>query len=108
MHNQEGEKHFAKWLKLGVIPPTKSSINSSIFAIAKKNGGIQLVQDFRALNTHTLTNKYSMKDVGECINNIGPSGSMIFTTINLTARFWQLLLHQMALRYPAFTVPNLW
>jgi hypothetical protein len=49
-----------------------------------------------------------MTDVGECISDIGWSGSMIFTTINLTARFWQLLLHPRALPYPAFTVPNLW
>jgi hypothetical protein len=70
VHSQEVEKPFAKWLKLGLIQPTKSPINSSIFAVAKKNGGIQLMQDFCALNAHTHTNKYTMTDVGECISNI--------------------------------------
>jgi hypothetical protein len=70
-HCQDVERHIAEWLKLGVIQPTKSPLNSPIFTVAKKNGGIRLVQDFCMLNAHTHTNKYSMKDVGECISNMG-------------------------------------
>jgi hypothetical protein len=90
-----------------MIQPAKSPFNSPIFAISKKNGDIWLVQDFCALNARTHTDKYSINDVGECISDIGPSGSTIFTTINLTAKFWQLLLHPRAQLYTAFTVPEL-
>ena len=62
-HHQEVEKHVTKWLKMGVVQPARSKFNSPIFAVAKKNGGIQLVQDFRALNAQTHIDKYSMKDV---------------------------------------------
>ena len=37
----------------------------------KKNGGIRLVQDFGALNAASHIDKYSMKDVSECIGEIG-------------------------------------
>lgn len=105
-HRQEVEKHVAEWLKLGVVQPARSKFNSPLFAVAKKNGGIRLVQDFRALNAQTFVDKYSMKDVSECIGDIGRSGSTLFTTIDLTAGFWQLLLHPKARPYTAFTVPG--
>jgi hypothetical protein len=127
-HKREVEKHVAEWLKLGIIQPTHRKFNSPIYAEEKKHGGIRLVQDFRALNANTHTDKYSMKDIGECIGDIGEcigdirecirdireyigdirecigdirecigdirrSRSTIFVMIDLTAQFWQLLLH---------------
>ena len=71
----------------------------------KKNGSLRLVQDFRALNAKSLEDKYSMKDIQECIDEIGQSGSTIFTTIDLTAGFWQMILQPKARQYTAFTVP---
>jgi hypothetical protein len=73
----------------------------------KKDGNVCLIQDFRALNTQSYTDKYSMKDVRECIGEIGHSGSTIFTTIDLTAGFWQMLLHPHARPYTAFTIPGM-
>jgi len=87
-HREEVERHVNEWLKMGVVQSTRSKYNSPIFAVAKKNGGIRLVQDFRALNAQTHVDKYSMKDVSECIGDIGRSGSHIFSTIDLTGGFW--------------------
>jgi len=106
-HKREVEKHVAEWLKLGIIQPTHRKFNSPIYAEEKKHGGIRLVQDFRALNANTHTDKYSMKDIRECIGDIREcigdirecigdirrSRSNIFAMIDLTAQFWQLLLH---------------
>jgi len=96
-----------EWLKLGVIQPARSRYNSPIFAVMKKDGGVRLVQDFHALNNQSYTDKYSMKDVSECIGEIGRSGSTIFSTIDLTAGFWQMILHPRARPYTAFTVPGM-
>ena len=70
-HMEEVEKHVVEWLKLGVIEPAWSKHNSPIFAVAKKNGRIRLVQDFRALNAETHIDKYCMRDVTECVGEIG-------------------------------------
>ena len=56
-HPQEVEQHVTEWLKMGVVQPARSKFNSPIFAVAKKNGGIRLVQDFRALNAQTHIDK---------------------------------------------------
>ena len=98
-HRKEVEKHVLEWLKLGVIQPARSRYNSPIFAVMKKDGNVRLVQDFRALNNQSYTDKYSMKDVSECIGEIGQSGSTIFSTIDLTAGFWQMILHPRARPY---------
>jgi hypothetical protein len=68
---------------------------------------VRLVQDFRALNNESYTDKYIMKDVSKCIGEIGRSGSTIFSTIDLTAGFWQMILHLRARPYTAFTVPGM-
>ena len=59
-HRQQVEQHVTEWLKLGVVQPSRSKFNSPIFVVAKKNGGLRLVQDFRALNaqTHTSLNLF--------------------------------------------------
>ena len=91
---------------MGVFQPACSKYNSPIFAVAKKNGGIHLVQDFQALNAETHIDKYSMKDVSECIGEIRHLGSCLFTTIDLTGGFWQMLLQPKSRPYTAFNVPG--
>ena len=68
---KEVEKHVVKWLKLGVIEPARSKYNSPKFVVAKKNGGIRLVQDFRAPNEETQIAKYCMRDITECVGEMG-------------------------------------
>jgi Reverse transcriptase (RNA-dependent DNA polymerase) len=48
-----------------------------------------------------------MKDVQECISEIGRAGSTIFTTLDLTSGFWQMVLDPKSWPYPAFTVPGM-
>ena len=101
------EDHVKDMLKLGCIKPSKSKFNSPIFIVKKKDGGIRIVQDFRALNKQTMVDKYSMRDVQECIDEIGRAGSKIFSTLDLTSGFWQMLLNPDSQKYTAFTIPGL-
>ena len=52
----------------------------------------------------THMDKYSMKEVNECISNIGGANSAIFTTINLTSGFWQMRIDEKDSHLTAFTV----
>jgi hypothetical protein len=47
------------------------------FFVAKKDGGVQIVKDFWAINQQNMVDKYSMRDVQECIDKIGRAGSSI-------------------------------
>jgi hypothetical protein len=68
-----------EFLQLGVVRPCNSKFNSPMFLMAKKDGGIQIVQEFQAINQKTMVDKYSMRDVQECIDKIGRAGSSIFS-----------------------------
>jgi hypothetical protein len=50
---QEVECHVLEWLKLGIVQLACSKDNSPIFAVMKKDGGVQLAQDFWALNNQS-------------------------------------------------------
>ena len=45
-----------------------------------------------------------MKEVNECITDIGRANSTIFTTIDLTSRFWQMPIDEKDSHLTAFTV----
>jgi hypothetical protein len=100
-------KSIDDWIKLGVVRRTNSMYNSPIFCVPKKNGtGLRIVQDFRELNLHSHIDKYSMKEINECIGDIGRAGSTIFSTLDLTSGFWQMPLHPNDAHLTAFTVPS--
>ena len=63
----------------------QEQIQQPTFVVPKKDGSLRIVQDFRALNTQTHVDKYSMHDVSECVAQIGRAGSSIFSTIDLTS-----------------------
>jgi len=104
VHATSIEEQVKEWLKLDIVQPSMSRFNSPIFVVKKKDGAFRLVQDFRALNSQTYPDRYSMRDVTDCIHEIGKSGSTIFSTIDLTSGFWQMVLKPECRPYTAFTV----
>jgi Reverse transcriptase (RNA-dependent DNA polymerase) len=92
---------------LGVVKRSNSLYNSPIFCIPKKQGqGLRIVQDFRELNQNSHIDKYSMKEITECIGNIRRADSTIFTTLDLTSGFWQMQLDENSQKLTAFTIPG--
>ena len=106
-HAEALQKQVKEWLKIGIIEPCHSRYNSAIFAVPKKGGKIRFVLDYRGLNDASLDDRYSMKDINECIGDIGRAESTIFSTMDLTSGFWQLPLDAKSRQLTAFTVPGM-
>jgi hypothetical protein len=106
-HHHYLQDQVREWLRLGIIQPSRSQYNSPIFLVEKKDGTKRVVQDFCSLNANTYVDKYSMKDVQECISEIGPASSTIFSTLDLTLGFWQMALDPKSRPYTAFTVTGM-
>ena len=101
------EQTLDEWLKLGVVKRSNSLYNSPLFCVPKKQGqGLRIVQDFRELNNHSHIDKYSMKEITECIGDIGRANSSIFSTLDLTSGFWQMKLDEASQPLTAFTIPG--
>jgi hypothetical protein len=47
-----------------------------------------------------------MKEITECIGDIGRANSTIFTTLDLTSGFWQMQLDEDSQKLTAFTIPG--
>jgi len=52
----------------GRIRPSKSPMAASVFFIKKKDGSLRLVQDYRALNSVTVKNKYPLPLISELVS----------------------------------------
>ena len=93
------------WLALGVIKPSQSKYNNPIFVVPKKTGKPRYVLDYRQLNKASVEDKYSMRTVDECIADIGYAGSSIFSIMDLSNAFHQMLLDDDSSEFTSFTVP---
>ena len=107
IHKDALETQVFDWLRAGVIEPCHSRYNTPIFVVPKKGGSRRFVLDYRNLNEASVDDRYSMKDVNECIGEIGRAGSTIFSTLDLTSGFYQLPLAKESRPLTAFTVPGL-
>jgi hypothetical protein len=47
-----------------------------------------------------------MKEITECIGEIGRANSNIFTTLDLTSGFWQMKLDEESQKLATFTIPG--
>jgi len=59
-----------KQLKAGLIVESKSRYTAPCFYIPKKDGSLQLVQDYRKLNQVTIKNKTPLPLIGEVIDKL--------------------------------------
>ena len=62
--------------------------------------------DLRVLNAASVPNKYSIREIRDCIDEIGQANSKIFSAIDPTSGFWQQELEESSRQYTAFTVPG--
>jgi len=63
------------------ICPFKSPMAALVFFIKKKNGSLQLVQDYRALNFMTVKNKYPLPLISELVSQL--CGARYFTKLDV-------------------------
>jgi len=70
-----------EYLKKGYIRPSKLQQTSLVFFVGKKDGGKQMVMDYRRLNKQTVKNNYPLPLITELVDNMG--SKQVFTKIDL-------------------------
>ncbi len=94
-------------LASGAIELSRSLYNSPIFLIRKPHGGgMRAVLDFRAINNASLPDRYNIREVRECLDEVGQNQSDTFSCLDLVSGFWQQILEEKSRQYTAFTVPG--
>ena len=114
-HEEVLHGYVEELLRQGAIEVSRSPYNSPVFCVAKKlppnappgtKPPLRCVLDFRQVNAKSLVDRYSIREVRQCVDEVGRTGSDVFTTIDLTAGFWQQRLEESSRQYTAFSVPT--
>jgi hypothetical protein len=105
-----------EWVKIGVCEPANSKYNSPIYCAVKKAAkhgpkdaglaNMRVVLDYRRLNAKSSPDRYSIHSMEECIQEVRFTQSKYFTTLDLMAGFWQMMLAKVARPYTAFIMPR--
>jgi len=70
MEHKELDQFLKENLETGQIHLSKSPMASPVFFIKKKDGTLRLVQDYQALNSMTVKNKYPLPIISKLINKL--------------------------------------
>jgi hypothetical protein len=102
-HEEVLYEYLDKLLKSEAIEVSRSPYNSAVFCVSKKqlfNAApgdpvpLRVVLDFRAVNLKSLPDRYCVKEVRKCLDEVGKSRLAIFLTCDLTSGFCQESLQE--------------
>jgi len=98
------EHELSQMLEDGIIQyDDKTSYNSPLVIVKKKDKGLRLCNNFIALNNKTVTEPYMMTNMIELLSRA--AGSMFVTCIDLRAFFFQIELETGSRKYTGFQTP---
>jgi len=81
VEQKELDSFLEENLHTGQIHPSKSPMAAPVFFIKKKGGSLRLVQDYRALNSMTVKNKYPLLLISELVSQL--HGARYFTKLDV-------------------------
>lgn len=108
-YKKEVEKQISKLLEDGIIQPSRSSYNSPVWIVPKKEDAskekkYRMVIDYRALNNKTTNDKYPIPEINTMLEQL--RDQKLFTTIDLASGFHQIKMHPKDIHKTAFSINN--
>ena len=87
---QELRKQLSQLLKDGKISPSTSPYGAPVLFVKKKDGGLRMCIDYRALNSQTIKNRYALPRIDDLLDQL--YGAKRFSKIDLTSGYWQIAI----------------
>lgn len=84
------EENVQKMLAAGVIEEGNGAWGFPVVLVRKKDGEIRFCIDYRALNSVTKRDVYPLPRIDETLETLG--GATLFTTLDLKAGYWQIVV----------------
>lgn len=96
-------RHLQELLKAGIIKESRSPYASPIVIARKKNGSIRMCNDYRTLNSRTITDQYTTPHIDEALDCL--SGGQWFTVLDLRSGYYQIAMAPEDREKTAFICP---
>ena len=84
----ELRKQLDDLLEKGFIKPSKSPFGAPILFVHKKDGGLRMCIDYRALNQITVKNRYPIPRIDDLLDQL--KGAKVFSKLDLASGYWQV------------------
>ena len=86
-----------------IIRRSVSSYASPIVLVEKKDGQLRLCIDYRCLNAKTQRDAFSLPRIDKTLESL--AGSKLFSSLDLTYGYFQVVMHPDSIAKTAFRVP---
>ena len=101
---QEVERRLADLLEKEWIQPSHSPYGAPILFVAKKDGGLRMCVDYRALNKQTVKNRYPLPRIDDLLDTL--HGAKYFSALDLQQAYHQVRLKPDDIPKTAFITPK--
>ena len=99
---EEQRKYVRDLLERDLIEPGDGEFVAPMLMVRKKDGTKRVVIDYRHLNANTVPDYYPIPRIDNLLDYL--SGQMIFSTLDATDGFWQILMESYSKKYTGFMV----
>ena len=101
---EECENMLKDALAKGWIQVSSSAYGAPVLFVPKPDGTMRMCVDYRALNKLTVKNNYPLPRIDELMDNL--AGAKVFSSLDLTSGYHQLVLHPSDIEKTAFNTPQ--
>ena len=103
LEHQEAASQITLLLEAGLIEPSSSPYGAPILFADKKDGGLRMCIDYRALNKLTVKNRYPLPRVDDLLD--AAQGAQVFSSIDLLSGYHQIRIQPEDVPKTAFRTP---
>src|SRR5208282_5385801 len=87
---RELKQQLDQLLKNDKIRPSTSPYGAPVLFAKKKNDKLRICIDYRALNSQTIQNRYTLPRINELFDRL--HGAKIFSKLDLTSSYYQIVI----------------
>ncbi len=100
---EETKKQIEGDIKSGVVVPSSSPFGAPIIFVTKKDGGLRMCMDYRALNKLTVKNRYPLPRIEDLLDKL--SEARVYSSLDLMSGYHQIRIADADVPKMAFTTP---